>query len=143
MDGRFHIIYENWDPISANKRSWDSPLAGHTVSDNGTTFTEILAPAVDARTKPTGKTGTYKHPHWVRENPERFKTMKSPGGRSPSKRRRSPSRWVASPTCGACSSALKGPLRPPVGVMCAEPPSPALRLPVVIASKRARSTEPR
>ncbi|MFK7738756.1 MAG: hypothetical protein AB8H80_00430 [Planctomycetota bacterium] len=74
LDGRFHIIYENWDPISANKRSWDSPLAGHTVSDDGLTFAEILAPAVDSRTEPTGEIGTYKHPHWVREDPARFKT---------------------------------------------------------------------
>lgn len=74
LDGKFHIIYENWDPISANKRSWDSPLAGHTVSDDGLKFTKILAPAVDERTEPTGKKGTYRHPHWVKEDPKNYKT---------------------------------------------------------------------
>ena len=29
---------------------------------------------MDERTKPTGKIGTYRHPHWVKEHPERFKT---------------------------------------------------------------------
>jgi len=71
-EGRFHVIYENWSPIDANKRSWDSPLAGHAVSDDGPTGYEILAPAVDHRTKPTGKKATYKHPHWTKEDPKRF-----------------------------------------------------------------------
>ena len=74
LDGKFHIIYEDWSPISANKRSWDSPLAGHTVSDDGIKFSKILNPAVDNRTKPTGEIGTYKHPHWVKEDPDNYKT---------------------------------------------------------------------
>jgi len=74
LDGKFHIIFENWDPIHAASRSWDSPLAGHAVSPDGVNDFKILAPAVDERTKPTGETKTYKHPHWVKENPERFKT---------------------------------------------------------------------
>ena len=74
LDGKFHIVYEDWSPISARKRSWDSPLAGHTVSDDGITFTKILAPAVDQRTTPTGEKGTYKHPHWVKEDPDNYTT---------------------------------------------------------------------
>jgi len=62
--GRFHIIFEDWSPINASKRSWDSPLAGHAVSDNGIDGFKILAPAVDARTKDTGKVAQYRHPHW-------------------------------------------------------------------------------
>lgn len=73
-DGKFHVIYEDWSPISANKRSWDSPLAGHAVSDDGLKDFTILEPAVDKRTTPTGKIGTFKHPHWVKEDPENFKT---------------------------------------------------------------------
>ena len=73
-DGKFHVIYEDWSPINASKRSWDSPLAGHAVSDTGIGGFKILQPAVDARTKPTGKIGTYKHPHWLKEDPEHFKT---------------------------------------------------------------------
>ena len=74
LDGNFHVIFEDWSPISANKRSWDSPLAGHAVSDDGPTGYTILDPAVDNRTKPTGKIGTYKHPHWVKEDPKNYKT---------------------------------------------------------------------
>lgn len=70
--GNFHVIYEDWSPISANKRSWDSPLAGHAISKDGMKDFKILPPAVDNRTKPTGEIGTYKHPHWL-QHPD-FKT---------------------------------------------------------------------
>lgn len=74
-EGKFHIIFENWDPINASKRSWDSPLAGHAVSPDGVTPFKILdQPPVDHRTNPTGKIGTYKHPHWVKEDPKNYKT---------------------------------------------------------------------
>ncbi len=63
-EGHFHIIFEDWSPINASKRSWDSPLAGHAVSKDGIRDFKILAPAVDKRTKPTGEVGQYKHPHW-------------------------------------------------------------------------------
>ena len=69
-----HVIIEDWSPISANKRSWDSPLAGHAVSPNGIDGFVFKSPAVDNRTKPTGKKGTYKHPHWAKEDPENYKT---------------------------------------------------------------------
>lgn len=72
LDGNFHVVYEDWTPIDANKRSWDSPLAGHAVSKNGIDGFEILAPVVDNRTTPTGETKTYKHPHWL-QHPD-FKT---------------------------------------------------------------------
>ncbi|EMI44054.1 hypothetical protein [Rhodopirellula sp. SWK7] len=72
LDGNFHVIYEDWSPIDANKRSWDSPLAGHAMSRDGIKDFEILAPVVDNRTTPTGKTATYKHPHWL-QHPD-FKT---------------------------------------------------------------------
>jgi len=74
LDGNFHVIYEDWSPISANKRSWDSPLAGHAVSKKPVGGYEIVAPAVDNRTQPTGKIGTYKHPHWAKEDPKNYKT---------------------------------------------------------------------
>ncbi|WP_420792883.1 hypothetical protein [Lentisphaera profundi] len=64
-DGKFHVIYEDWSPIDANKRSWDSPLAGHAVSEDGISDFKILSPAVDNRTSPTGKFAEYKHPHWL------------------------------------------------------------------------------
>jgi len=64
LKGDFHVIYENWDPIDASQRSWDSPLAGHAVSKDGIKGFKILKPAVDNRTTPTGKKITYKHPHW-------------------------------------------------------------------------------
>lgn len=71
-DGKFHVIYEDWSPIDANKRSWDSPLAGHAVSTSGYSDFTILPPAVDYRTKPTGKFAEYAHPHWHKEDPENF-----------------------------------------------------------------------
>jgi hypothetical protein len=64
LKGRFHMISENWQPINASKRSWDSPLASHMVSEDGIKDFKILKPAVDYRTKPTGKTATFEHPHW-------------------------------------------------------------------------------
>lgn len=74
LDGRFHLILEDWSPINAQKHAWDSPLAVHAVSPDGVQDFKALSPPVDERTKPTGKIGTYKHPHWLKENPERFKT---------------------------------------------------------------------
>jgi hypothetical protein len=64
-EGRFYVVYEDWSPINASKRSWDSPLAGLAVSEDGIGDFTILEPAVDNRTKPTGKIQTYKHPHWL------------------------------------------------------------------------------
>ena len=63
LNGRFHAIYEDWSCINASKRSWDSPLAGHAVSDGPLGF-RILPPAIDHRTTPTGEIRTYQHPHW-------------------------------------------------------------------------------
>ncbi len=65
LQGRFHIIFEDWSPINARTHAWDSPLAGHAVSDNGIDGFQIVAPAVDQRTTPTGETASYKHPHWL------------------------------------------------------------------------------
>ncbi len=65
-EGNFHIIFEDWSPIQASKRSWDSPLAGHAISPDGIGDFRFLDPAVDARTRPTGRTATYRHPHWLR-----------------------------------------------------------------------------
>jgi len=64
-DGSMHVIYEDWTPVDAEMRAWDSPLAGHAVSKNGFDDFTILPPAVDLRTTPTGKTKSYKHPHWA------------------------------------------------------------------------------
>ena len=74
IQGKFHIIFEDWSPINARKHSWDSPLAGHAVSQNGIDNFSILSPAVDDRTKPTGRIAEYLHPHWAKEDPKRFKT---------------------------------------------------------------------
>ncbi|WP_075084500.1 glycoside hydrolase family protein [Mariniblastus fucicola] len=74
LDGKFHLIVEDWSPINARENAWDSPLAAHAVSPDGVSDFETVAPPIDERTKSTGKTATYKHPHWVNENPERFKT---------------------------------------------------------------------
>lgn len=71
-EGNFHIIFEDWSPIHPNSRSFDSPLAGHAVSPNGISDFKFLDPAVDERTNPTGVIKTFKHPHWVKEAPERF-----------------------------------------------------------------------
>ena len=65
LEGKFHVFYEDWSPINASTHAWDSPLAGHAVSDDGISNFKILDPPVDERTKPTGDTGTYKHPHWL------------------------------------------------------------------------------
>lgn len=74
LEGNMHVIIEDWSPISANKRSWDSPLAGHAVSPNGIDGFVFKAPPVDKRTKPTGRIETYNHPHWAKEDPDNYKT---------------------------------------------------------------------
>lgn len=74
LDGNMHVIIEDWSPISANKRSWDSPLAGHAVSPNGLDEFVFKKPPVDNRTTPTGEVATYKHPHWAKEDPKNYKT---------------------------------------------------------------------
>lgn len=74
LDGRFHVIYEDWTPINARKHSWDSSLAGHASGRKGFMDFEIQKPAVDVRTKATGEIATYTHPHWVKEDSKRFKT---------------------------------------------------------------------
>ena len=74
LNGNMHVIIEDWSPISANKRSWDSPLAGHAVSPNGIDGFKFGNPAVDNRTKPTGEIGSYKHPHWAKEDPKNYTT---------------------------------------------------------------------
>jgi len=65
FDGKMHVIYEDWSPINARNHAWDSPLAGHAVSEDGVKPFKLLPPAVDHRTKPTGKKATFKHPHWL------------------------------------------------------------------------------
>lgn len=74
LDGKFHVIYEDWSPINASKRAWDSPLAGHAVSEDGLKDFKIVDPAVDLRTTSTGKIGTYRHPHWRKEDPKNYAT---------------------------------------------------------------------
>ena len=74
LDGNMHVIIEDWGAINASKRSWDSPVAGHAVSPNGLNGFKFQNPAVDNRTKPTGKIATYRHPHWAKEDPKRFKS---------------------------------------------------------------------
>ncbi|NNJ24131.1 hypothetical protein [Alienimonas chondri] len=62
-DGRFHLFYENWDPINAKTHAWDSPLAGRAVSPDGIQPFKHANNVVDKRTTPTGKFGEYRHPH--------------------------------------------------------------------------------
>lgn len=72
QSGQFHLVYEDWSPINAKKHSWDSPLAGHAVSPDGIKDFKILPPAVDKRTRPTGKFAEFDHPHWHRDDPKNF-----------------------------------------------------------------------
>ncbi len=74
LDGKFHLILENWDPINAKKHSWDSPLASHAISDNGINDFKLVEPAVDYRTTPTGKKSTFEHPHWHKDDPANYPT---------------------------------------------------------------------
>ncbi|WP_146459756.1 hypothetical protein [Rubripirellula tenax] len=74
LEGAFHVIAEDWSPINARTHSWDSPLATHVVSADGIKDFKILAPPVDERTKPTGKMGSFSHPHWQREDPKNYTT---------------------------------------------------------------------
>jgi hypothetical protein len=77
LEGRMHVILEDWSPINASKRAWDSPLAAHAVSPNGIDGYVFKKPPVDNRTTPTGEVGTYNHPHWAKEDPEHYKTNRA------------------------------------------------------------------
>ncbi|MGB0372744.1 MAG: hypothetical protein ACPGN3_15525 [Opitutales bacterium] len=72
LDGKWHLIYEDWSPINAQRHAWDSPLAGHAVSDTGLSDFKILDPAVDERTNPTGEMKFFSHPHWSKEDPDNY-----------------------------------------------------------------------
>ena len=72
LDGKFHVIAEDWSPIDASAHAWDSPLATHAVSPDGIGDFKILAPAVDERTNPTGRFAEFLHPHWHKEDPENY-----------------------------------------------------------------------
>ncbi|WP_411847043.1 hypothetical protein AAFN60_06210 [Roseibacillus persicicus] len=78
LDGRFHLILEDWSPIDASTHAWDSPLAMHAVSEDGIRDFQILAPPVDERTKPTGTFAEYPHPHWHRDDPENYPGKPAP-----------------------------------------------------------------
>ena len=78
LQGNFHVIYEDWSPIDASKHSWDSPLAGHAISKTGMGDFKILPPAVDVRTKPTGKFAEYPHPHWHATDPKNYPGKPAP-----------------------------------------------------------------
>ncbi|HKK19563.1 MAG TPA: hypothetical protein VJ952_12870 [Opitutales bacterium] len=78
LDGKFHLIYEDWSPIDASKHSWDSPLAGHAVSEDGLSDFTILPPAVDERTGPTGVFKEFPHPHWHKDDPENYPAKIAP-----------------------------------------------------------------
>lgn len=77
LEGNFHLIVEDWSPIDASTHAWDSPLAVHAVSKDGTKDFKILDPPVDERTKPTGKFAEYAHPHWHAEDPDRYPGKKA------------------------------------------------------------------
>ena len=77
LDGKFHLILENWNPIKASARAWDSPLASHAVSDDGIKNFKLLDPAVDYRTTPTGKFAKFSHPHWTKEDPKNYPSNKA------------------------------------------------------------------
>ena len=78
LDGKYHLILEDWSPIDASKHAWDSPLAMHAVSDDGIKGFEILPPAVDERTTPTGKFAEYPHPHWHATDPQNYAGKPAP-----------------------------------------------------------------
>jgi hypothetical protein len=63
-DGVFHLIYEDWSPINARQRSWDSPLAGHATSADGIHGFEPheTKPPIDERSTPLPEFGTFEHP---------------------------------------------------------------------------------
>ena len=64
LDGKFHLIQEDWSPIDPSTHAWDSPLAMRATSEDGIKDFKIQSPPVDERTKPTGKFAEYFHPHW-------------------------------------------------------------------------------
>ncbi len=78
LDGKFHLILEDWSPIDASTHAWDSPLAMHAVSEDGINDFKILPPPVDERTTPTGMFAEYPHPHWHRDDPKNYPGKPAP-----------------------------------------------------------------
>ena len=71
MNGKFHIIFEDWSPINARKHSWTLPRRPCRQPTGSTGTPSWLPPWTG--TKPTGKMAEYLHPHWKGEDPKRFK----------------------------------------------------------------------
>lgn len=63
-DGRVHLFYEDYSANDPSKQSWDAPLGGLATSADGIAPFSFVRHAVDTRTRPTGRTATYRHPHW-------------------------------------------------------------------------------
>lgn len=61
-DNTFHLIYEDWSPVNARKRAWDSPLAGHADSPDGIHgfLPHEYPPPIDRRGIPTGEILPYE-----------------------------------------------------------------------------------
>ena len=82
IDGKFHLIVEDWSPI---KRS-DTRLGIHRWLHTPLAPTESATskpshhPLTNAQSQPA-RPATYKHPHWVKEHPDRFKTRHLPSTR--------------------------------------------------------------
>lgn len=72
LDGKFHIITEDWSPIEASAHARDSPSAVNAVSPDGFNDFKILDPLVDERTIQTGKFAEHVHPHWHKEDTENY-----------------------------------------------------------------------
>jgi len=76
-DGLWHMIYENYEP-GEHGGTWDTALAGHSVSPDGIHGFEPDAhvPPIDTRGEPTGKTGLLRlHP--TQYTPEEKKAMEA------------------------------------------------------------------
>ena len=93
-----HIIFEDWSPINTRKHSWDSP-SPPIPSANRIDGYSIVAPAVDERTKPTGKMAEYLHP-LEGEDPKRFDNAVS----DPRTERDAYGDWRPFPSAGSTTS---------------------------------------
>lgn len=69
LDGRFHLIYEDWSAINARAHSWDSQVAGRTSSPDGIHgFTNRgHQPVIDLRGQNKGRKKSYQHPNGTYE----------------------------------------------------------------------------
>ena len=102
INGKFHIIFEDWSPINARKHSWDSPSPAMPSAPTGSTGTPSWLPPWTSVPSPPARWPN-THPHWKGRIPSVSRAT------SPNMRSTNPSRTLTEtgrpfPSAGSTTS---------------------------------------